>query len=64
MFAASNQLQKSVMRIVTDSRRPEEPIDPETDNVFAIYKHFASPEALERVRQGYLQGGLTYSQIK
>lgn len=64
MFAESNKLRKSVMRIVTDSRRPEEPKDPETDNVFAIYKHFAKPEDIERVRQGYLQGGMAYSQIK
>ena len=64
MFAESNKLRKSVMRIVTDSRRPEEPKDPETDNVFAIYKHFAEPEDVERMRQGYFQGGMAYSQIK
>jgi len=64
MFAPANQLKKSVMRIVTDSRSPEEPKDPETDNVFAIYRHFASEEDLERVRQRYLQGGMAYSEIK
>lgn len=64
MFAPSNKLRKSVMRIVTDSRRPEEPKDPETDNVFAIYKHFAEQEDVERMRQGYIQGGMAYSQIK
>ncbi len=64
MFAPSKQLRKRVMRIVTDSRRPEDPKDPETDNVFAIYKHFASPEDIARVQKGYLEGGLAYSQIK
>ena len=64
MFAPANKLKKSVMRIVTDSRLPEEPKDPETDNVFAIYRHFASEEDLERVRQRYLQGGMAYSEIK
>jgi tryptophanyl-tRNA synthetase len=64
LFAPSNELRKVVMRIVTDSRRPEEPKDPETDNVFAIYKHFAEPEDIDRVRQGYIQGGMAYSQIK
>jgi tryptophanyl-tRNA synthetase len=64
MFAESNKLRKRVMRIVTDSRRPEEPKDPETDNVFAIYQHFAEPEDVERMRQGYIQGGMAYSQIK
>jgi tryptophanyl-tRNA synthetase len=40
MFAPSNVLKKSVMRIATDLR-PEEPKDPETDNVYSIYRHFA-----------------------
>jgi tryptophanyl-tRNA synthetase len=64
LFTSADQLRRSVMQIVTDSRRPEEPKDPERDNVFAIYKHFASAEDIERVSQGYLQGGLAYSQIK
>lgn len=64
LFAPKAQLKKRVMRIVTDSRRPEEPKDPETDNVFAIYKHFAGGDELEKVRQGYLQGGLAYSEVK
>ena len=64
LFAPKEKLKKRVMRIVTDSRRPEEPKDPETDNVFAIYKHFAEPEDVENVRQGYVQGGLAYSQVK
>jgi len=64
IFSQSKDLKKRVMRIVTDSRRPEEPKDPDTDNVFAIYKHFASPEDIQRVREGYLQGGMAYSQIK
>jgi len=64
IFAPSKQLRKSVMRIVTDSRRPEDPKDPETDTVFAIYKHFAQPEDIARVEKGYLEGGLAYSQIK
>jgi tryptophanyl-tRNA synthetase len=64
IFAPSKELRRSVMRIVTDSRRPEDPKDPETDNVFAIYKHFAAPEDIARVEKGYLEGGLAYSQIK
>lgn len=64
MFAPSNVMKKTVMRIVTDSRRPEEPKDPEKDNVFAVYRHFASTEEVEKKRQHYLKGGLAYSQIK
>ncbi len=43
MFADPKQRRKTVMRIVTDSRRPEEPKDPDQDNVFAIYRYFARP---------------------
>jgi tryptophanyl-tRNA synthetase len=64
MFAPPNQLRKAVMRIVTDSRRPEEPKEPDRDNVFAIYRHFASQEDVDRIRRGYLSGGLAYSEIK
>ena len=64
MFAPANVLKKTVMRIVTDSRRPEEPKDPDSDNVFSVYRHFAPPEEVERMRQRYLNGGLAYSEIK
>jgi tryptophanyl-tRNA synthetase len=64
IFAPSKALRKSVMRIVTDSRRPEDPKDPEADNVFAIYRYFAAEAEIERTRQHYLDGGLAYSEIK
>ncbi|MEJ2265590.1 MAG: tryptophan--tRNA ligase [Anaerolineales bacterium] len=64
IFAPAKAMRKQVMRIVTDSRRPEEPKNPEEDNVFNIYQHFASPQQVEKIRQGYLQGGLAYSAVK
>jgi tryptophanyl-tRNA synthetase len=64
MFSPTNTLRKSVMRIVTDSRSPDEPKDPEMDNVFSIYRHFAAEEDIHRVRQRYLEGGMAYSEIK
>lgn len=62
--APTEELRNRVMRIVTDSRRPEEPKDPDRCNVFAIYRHFASPEAIQATRQRYVQGGLAYGAIK
>jgi tryptophanyl-tRNA synthetase len=64
IFVQTKDLRKSVMRIVTDSRRPEEPKDPDQDNVFAIYRYFAEQDDIERTRQRYLAGGLAYSEIK
>jgi tryptophanyl-tRNA synthetase len=64
ILAPPQELRHLVMRIVTDSRRPEEPKDPETCNVFAIYRHFAAPADVDRVRKQYLEGGLAYHKIK
>lgn len=64
IFAPPDKLRKVVMRIVTDSRRPEEPKDPDQDNLFSIYRYFASPQDQERIRQRYLSGGLAYSEVK
>ncbi|HEX9618207.1 MAG TPA: tryptophan--tRNA ligase [Anaerolineales bacterium] len=64
IFTPAKDLRKSIMRIVTDSRRPEESKDPERDNVFAIYRYFAEQVDIDRTRQRYLAGGLAYSEIK
>jgi tryptophanyl-tRNA synthetase len=53
-----------VMRIVTDSKRPEDPKNPDECNVFNIFKYFASPQAIALRREAYLKGGLAYSDIK
>ena len=52
------------MRIVTDSKRPEEPKDPDACNIYAIYKHFADADAIAEKRQLYLDGGLAYGDMK
>ena len=64
IFAPANQIQKQVKRIVTDSKRPEEPKAPDECNVFAIYRHFADADAIEAKRQLYVDGGLAYGDMK
>ena len=64
IFALSKLIEKQVKRIVTDSKRPEEPKDPDECNVFAIYRHFADVDAIEAKRQLYLDGGLAYGDMK
>jgi tryptophanyl-tRNA synthetase len=64
IFADNKTMYKHVMRIVTDSKRPEEPKDPENCNVFAIYKNFAPAESIEARRKQYKNGGLAYRDIK
>ena len=64
IFAEPKQLRKQVMRIVTDSLRPEEPKDPDTNNVYNIYKHFANPEMIAENRKKYIEGGVGYGDLK
>jgi len=64
LFADPKDLRKQVMRIVTDSKQPEDPKNPDGCNVFNIFKYFASPQAIELRRKAYLKGGLAYSDIK
>ena len=44
LFISEAQLKKTVMRIVTNSQSVEEPKDPDSCSVFALYKLFASPQ--------------------
>lgn len=64
IFAPSKQLRKQVMRIVTDTAAIEEPKDPDTNNIFNIYKHFATPEMIEDNRKKYTEGGVGYGDLK
>ena len=64
MFASEKELRKLVMRIVTNSQGVEEPKDPETCTVFALYRNFASPEQVESLRQRYLAGGMGWGHAK
>ena len=52
------------MRIVTDSKRPEDPKNPDECNVFNIYRYFATENAIASRRKAYIEGGLAYSDIK
>jgi tryptophanyl-tRNA synthetase len=57
-------VRKAVMKIVTDSKRPEDAKDPDTCNVFAIFRHFAEPARVEERRRQYAAGGLGYGEMK
>ena len=63
-LAPPGEMKKAVMRIVTDSKRPEEPKDPDADNVFNIFKHFAEPERIALRREQYKAGGVGYGEMK
>lgn len=64
IFDEGKTLKKKVMSIVTDSTPMEDPKDPETCNVFALIKLFASPEKRDEVAAAYRAGGFGYGHAK
>jgi tryptophanyl-tRNA synthetase len=64
IFDTPAAVRKRVMRIVTDSKAPEDPKDPDTCNIFGIFRHFAPAERVEARRAQYAQGGLGYGEMK
>jgi len=64
VFLPEKKLRKNVMQIVTDSTPLEEPKDPDTCNVFAIYQLLASPEQTLEMRKKYEGGNYGYGHAK
>jgi tryptophanyl-tRNA synthetase len=64
LLAPEKQFRKAVMKITTDSKSVDEPKDPETCSVFALYKCFAGKKEQEALAEQYLAGGLGYGEAK
>lgn len=64
IFLPDKELRKQIMTIITDSTPLEEPKNPDTDNVFAIYKLIATPEETEALKQKYLAGNFGHGHAK
>ena len=64
IFLPEKELKKQVMSIETDSKTLEDPKDPETDKIFAIYELIATPEQTEELRKKYLAGNFGYGHAK
>jgi len=57
-------LRKQIMSIETDSTPLEEPKNPDTCKVFALYSLLADEAQLEAMRQNYLGGNYGYGHAK
>ncbi|MEX6626631.1 tryptophan--tRNA ligase [Tenacibaculum salmonis] len=64
IFLADKKLRKQIMGIQTDSKALEEPKNPDTDNVFAIYKLLASDAQITEMRANYEGGNYGYGHAK
>ncbi|MFO8147876.1 MAG: tryptophan--tRNA ligase [Bacteroidota bacterium] len=64
LFLSDKELRKQIMSIATDSTPLEAPKDPETCNVFALYKLLAPAEQIKEMRGKYLAGNYGYGHAK
>lgn len=64
LFAPENELKKKIMRIITDSKTPEESKNPDESTIFQLYKHFADEKEIADFRQMFLSGGMGYGSAK
>jgi len=62
LFAPPAVQAKLVRRVVTDSRRPQDPKDPDT--LVALLDTFADPATAEEIRGRYRTGGIGYGDVK
>ncbi len=64
IFLEDKKLRKQVMKIQTDSTPLEEPKNPDTCNLFALYKLIASEKQIEDLKAKYLGGQFGYGHAK
>ncbi|MBP9770778.1 tryptophan--tRNA ligase [Candidatus Gracilibacteria bacterium] len=64
LFGTDAELKKQVMGIITNSTPLEDPKDPETCNVFKLYKLFADKKEIQELAAKYKAGGMGYGDAK
>ncbi len=64
IFLPDKALRKQVMSIVTDSTPLEEPKNPDTCNVFSLYKLIANDTEVKALRERYEGGNFGYGHAK
>ena len=64
IFLPPKQLRKRIMKIVTGTHSMEEPKDPETCNVYQLFRLLASKEQTADLAGRYKAGGLGYGHAK
>jgi tryptophanyl-tRNA synthetase len=64
LFCPEKKLKKFCNKIVTNSQTVEEPKDPDSCNVFALYKLFATEEQQKSLAETYRAGGMGWGHAK
>lgn len=64
VFMDSKQRQKLIMKIITDSKLPDEPKDPDGNTIFQLYSYFAAEADVQAMRDAFVAGGMGYGDAK
>ena len=64
IFADEKSLKKQIMSIVTDSKGIEDKKNPESCNIFNIFKLIASEDEVKKMKKNYVEGGYGYGHAK
>ena len=63
-MAPEKELKKKIMRIITDSKTPEEAKNPDESTIYQLYKHFASESEIAEFADMFRRGGMGYGTAK
>lgn len=64
LFAPEKDLKKKIMRIITDSKLPEDKKDPDESTIYQLYKHFATDAEVAEFAEMFRRGGMGYGAAK
>jgi len=64
IFESDKILEKKIKKIVTDSKNIEDKKDPESCNIFSLYKLFSNTEEQKELAKNYYAGGMGYGYAK
>ena len=64
IFESNEILDKKVKKIVTDSKNIEDKKDPDSCNIFSLYKLFSNPDEQRELANNYYAGGMGYGYAK
>ncbi len=64
LFGDGLQTRKLINRILTDSKTPEEPKDPDGSSIFQLYRALSSEDESSLLKARFLNGGLSYGEAK
>jgi tryptophanyl-tRNA synthetase len=64
LFADEKSLRKLIMRITTNSQGVDEVKDPDSSEIFLLYKLFADEAEREALRKRYAEGGMGWGEAK